>query len=98
MDTKKRSWAKSIVWRVIGILLLGLIAYLITGDLTEMTLITILFHGIRLVLYYYHERAWERIDWGKMKHPLAEIPVNQPLAPDDMETIVERLRELGYIE
>jgi len=98
MDTKERSWAKSIVWRVIGILLLGMIAYLITGNLTEMTLITILFHGIRLVLYYYHERAWERVDWGKMKHPLAEIPMNQPLAPDDMQTIVERLRELGYVE
>ncbi|HEY72560.1 MAG: hypothetical protein DRJ03_04920 [Chloroflexi bacterium] len=98
MDTKKRSWAKSIVWRVIGILLLGLIAYLITGDLTEMTLITVLFHGIRLVLYYYHERTWERIAWGKVKHPLAGIPVKQPLAPKDMDIVVERLRELGYVE
>ncbi|RLC91273.1 MAG: hypothetical protein DRI77_14010 [Chloroflexi bacterium] len=98
MDTKKRSWAKSIVWRLIGIVLLGLISYLITGDLTEMTLITVLFHSIRLVLYYYHERAWERIAWGRVKHPLAEIPVKQSLTPEDMEAIVERLRELGYVE
>ena len=37
MDTKKRSWTKSIVWRVIGIVLLSVISYLITGDWKEMT-------------------------------------------------------------
>ena len=56
MDTKKRSWTKSIVWRVIGIVLLGVISYLITGNWKEMTSITVLFHGIRVVMYYYHER------------------------------------------
>ena len=61
MDTKKRSWAKSITWRVIGIILLGLISYLITGNWKEMTTITVLFHGIRMIMYYYHERLWERV-------------------------------------
>lgn len=98
MDTRKRSWTKSIVWRLIGIVLLGIIAYLVTGDWKEMSLITIMFHGLRLVLYYYHERAWERISWGRAKHPLASIPVKQRLAPDDMEVVVERLRELGYVD
>jgi len=98
VDTKKRSWTKSIVWRLIGILLLGLIAYLITSDLTEMTLITILFHTIRLVLYYYHERAWERIPWGRVKHPLAAIPVKQQLTPEDMKIVQEHLRQLGYVD
>jgi len=55
MDTRKRSWAKSIVWRLIGIVLLGLISYLVTDDLKDMSIITALFHGIRVVLYYYHE-------------------------------------------
>jgi uncharacterized membrane protein len=98
MDTRKRSWTKSIVWRLIGILLLGLIAYLITGDLAEMTLITLLFHSIRLVLYYYHERAWERISWGRVKHPLATIPVKHKLTPQDMQVVVERLKQMGYVD
>ncbi len=98
MDTKKRSWTKSIVWRLIGILLLGSISYLITGDLKEMTWITGLFHSIRLILYYYHERAWERISWGRKKHPLATIPVTQQLAPEDMDIVIERLKEMGYID
>ncbi|HEY68170.1 MAG: hypothetical protein DRI79_01005 [Chloroflexi bacterium] len=98
MDTRKRSWAKSIVWRLIGIVLLGLISYLVTGDWKEMSVITILFHSIRVILYYYHERAWEHISWGRVKHPLAEIPVKQPLAPEDMETVKEQLRHLGYVD
>lgn len=98
MDTKKRSWAKSIVWRVIGIVLLGSISYLVTGDWKKMSLITILFHGIRVILYYYHERVWERISWGRVKHPLAEMPVNQPLTPKDMQILTEHLRQLGYVD
>ena len=98
MDTKKRSVVKSIVWRVIGIVLLGVIAYWITGDWKEMSMITVLFHTIRLVLYYYHERLWERISWGKLKHPLAELPVQKKLTPDDLKIVEEKLKSLGYIE
>ena len=43
MDTPIRSWAKSITWRVIGIVLLGLITYLITHDWKEMAVITVVF-------------------------------------------------------
>ena len=98
MDTKKRSMVKSVTWRAIGVILLGVISYLITGDLKEMTVITLLFHSIRLVLYYYHERWWERISWGKIKRPLAELPVNKKLTPEDLEIVEEKLRSLGYIE
>ena len=89
---------KSITWRVIGIVLLGVIAYAITGDLAQMTVITILFHGIRLVLYYYHERVWERTSWGKIKHPLADLPVNDELTPEDMQMVHDKLKNLGYID
>lgn len=98
MDTKARSWVKSIVWRVIGIVLLGLISYLITGDLKEMSIITVLFHGIRVILYYFHERWWERISWGRVKHPLANIPVCRSLDPEDLRVVEEKLKALGYIE
>ena len=98
MDTKKRSWAKSIIWRVIGIILLGAISYLITGNWKEMTSITVLFHGIRVIMYYYHERLWERVSWGRLQHPLAELLVKSELTPEDIEVIRERLKHLGYLE
>ncbi len=67
VDSKTRSWVKSIVWRVMGIVILGALAWLFTRDWQETTLITITFHAIRLVLYYFHERAWEGIGWGRKK-------------------------------
>ena len=98
MDSRKRSVVKSITWRVIGVILLGIISYLITGNWKQMTIITILFHGIRLVMYYYHERLWERISWGKSKHPLAMLPVREELSPEDLEVVKNKLESLGYID
>jgi len=98
MDTKRRSWVKSITWRVFGIILLGVVSYSITKSWKAMTTITVLFHGIRLILYYYHERIWERISWGKIKHPLAHLPVTRNLTPEDLEIVREKLRGLGYID
>jgi uncharacterized membrane protein len=98
MDTKRRSWVKSVTWRMIGIVLLGLVSYLITNDWKTMTKITVLFHGIRVILYYYHERIWERISWGKILHPLAELPVTTKLTPEDMQIVRDKLKALGYID
>jgi uncharacterized membrane protein len=98
MDTKTRSWAKSIVWRIIGIALLGVIAYAITGNWKEMTIITVLFHTIRMVLYYCHERIWERVSWGRLRHPLSELPVKEKPTPEDFKIIAAKLKELGYMD
>ncbi len=98
MDTPKRSWMKSITWRIIGVVLLGLISYFITKNWKEMAIITVIFHGIRVVLYYYHERIWDRISWGRMKHPLEDLPVTDELTPEDLEAVKEKLKSLGYID
>ena len=62
-----------------------------------MTIIALLYHGMQVVIYYFPERAWERVPWGQMRHPLATIPVKRELAPEDMEIVVERLRNMGYV-
>ena len=98
MDTRTRSWVKSLVWRVIGIILLGAIVYFITGDWKEMTIITVLFHGIRMIMYYFHERIWEHISWGKVRHPLADLPVKDKPAPEDLKIITAKLKELEYMD
>lgn len=90
---------KSLTWRIFGIVLLAVITYFTTGgSLKEMTIITVLFHGIRFVLYYYHERFWERVQWGRLTHPLANLPVKGELTPADMEAVREKLRQLGYMD
>ncbi len=63
-EARKRSIAKAVSYRVICIIMLSLITYLITGDLLQMTYIVVVFQSIQMVIYYFHERAWERIKWG----------------------------------
>lgn len=93
METHLRSWAKSISWRIIGIVILGAISYAFTRNWEQTTWITVIFHSLRLVLYYFHERWWERISWGKIKHPLSHLPVKEDLTPEDHEAIRNFLRE-----
>jgi len=87
LETHARAWVKSIVWRILGIAILGVIAWLVTHSWKEMTIITIIFHGVRVILYYVHERIWELISWGRIKHPLSILPVNKELTPEDLKVV-----------
>ena len=61
----KRSLAKTISWRIVGTLATILISWIITGTLALAFSIGVIELISKLVLYYYHERAWNRIKWGK---------------------------------
>jgi uncharacterized membrane protein len=97
-ETHARAWIKSIVWRLLGIVILGAISWIITHSWREMSLITILFHSIRVVLYYLHERVWEKIHWGRIKHPLSVLPVRKALTPEDLSLVRSQLKKLGYLD
>lgn len=97
MDTNLRSLIKSISWRLIGIVLLGLISYWITNNLKEMTIITLIFHSIRFVLYYFHERIWEHISWGKYRSPLCKIHINRNLSDEEQRSVQELLSSFGLL-
>lgn len=64
METKKRSLAKMISWRVVGIIFWPTISYMITGDWIETGWLTGAFLFMT-GMYYIHERFWDRIKWGK---------------------------------
>lgn len=67
LDTHKRSWAKAISWRIIAFFVLGAVSWLFTHNWSQTTGITIVYAGIQVVLYYFHERYWERVNWGRKK-------------------------------
>lgn len=66
-ETNLRSWTKSLVWRLFGFVILGIITFLYTGSWTESIEISSVFNVIRFFLYYVHERIWAGIEWGKIK-------------------------------
>lgn len=61
----KRSIVKTISWRVIGTITTVMISWLITGTLALAFSIGIVELTSKLVLYYFHERTWNKIKWGK---------------------------------
>jgi len=65
IDLKIRSWVKSFTWRIIGVLILLPLTYVFTGNWESAGGITLSFNVIRMLLYYFHERAWENISWGR---------------------------------
>ena len=64
-DNIKRSLLKTISWRIIGTLDTILISWAITGALTLAFSIGFVELVTKMVLYYFHERAWNKINWGR---------------------------------
>lgn len=63
--SRKRSLLKSITWRVIASLDTFIIAWFITGKLSWAGSIASLEILTKTFLYYFHERGWNYIFWGK---------------------------------
>ena len=61
----KRSIVKTISWRALGTIATIIISYIITGTLTLAFSIGFIELISKLLLYYFHERAWNKINWGK---------------------------------
>ncbi|HIJ51527.1 MAG TPA: DUF2061 domain-containing protein [Planctomycetes bacterium] len=51
----------------------------------------------KVMCYYMHERLLSFISFGKKEHLLSSLPVERPLNEQDMQTIKDKLQELGYI-
>ena len=64
-ETLKRSLLKTISWRVIGSLDTVVIAYLITNEVNDALTIGGIELISKMVLYFFHERTWNTIPWGK---------------------------------
>ena len=60
-----RSFVKSISWRIIGTLDTILISWMITGTLSMAFAIGSVEMVTKMVLYFFHERVWNTIKWGK---------------------------------
>ena len=60
-----RSIAKSISWRVVGTIDTILISWIVTGTLTMAFSIGTIELVTKMLLYFFHERVWNSISWGK---------------------------------
>ncbi len=65
--SKKRHIAKTLTWRAVGTIDTMILAWIISGD----PMVGLQVGGAevvtKMILYYFHERAWYRIDYGLNK-------------------------------
>ncbi len=73
MESHIRSIAKAMTWRTGGTVVTFFVAWVVTGDLSLAAGIGILDTVIKLGAFYVHERAWNRLSFGKKKPPEYQI-------------------------
>jgi uncharacterized membrane protein len=73
MDTHSRSIAKAVSYRLLGSAVTGLIFYALTGQPTLSLGAGLLDVVIKIIVYFIHERLWDRISFGRVKPPEYEI-------------------------
>ncbi len=64
-ETSIRSIAKTISWRIAGSASTFTIAYLVTGSAGISSGIAVTQMIVNTVLYWFHERLWNKVTWGK---------------------------------
>lgn len=73
MESHARSIIKALSWRVIATVVTFLVAWIFTGTIDMAIKIGLLDTSIKLAAYYFHERAWIRLNFGKLQQPEYQI-------------------------
>jgi uncharacterized membrane protein len=64
-STPKRSIAKAVCWETVSNLVCFLLAWATFGDFGGCAVFSIICFGVKLVMFYYHERLWHQIPFGR---------------------------------
>ncbi|MGF3523090.1 MAG: DUF2061 domain-containing protein [Candidatus Bathyarchaeia archaeon] len=63
-ELRKRSLAKTVSWRVICVVVSVVTAFAFTGKWDLAVAVGSVYNVVTMILYYFHERFWNRIKWG----------------------------------
>lgn len=64
-ELPSRSLVKTVSWRITGSGATFLISYLISGDFSIAGTIAVVQMFANTLLYFVHERIWNKITWGR---------------------------------
>lgn len=63
--TRARSFTKSLSYRIFGTITSWAVVFVITGKGSLATLVAFWETVVKVAVYYWHERAWNNIKWGR---------------------------------
>jgi len=67
VETKVRSIAKTISWRIVATLTTIFLVFIFTGNIVISTSVGALEVFSKILIYYIHERMWNLTDFGREK-------------------------------
>jgi uncharacterized membrane protein len=67
IDSPSRSLVKAVSWRITGSGTTFLISYIISGNFTVAGSIASVQLIANTLLYFVHERVWDRVQWGRKR-------------------------------
>ena len=68
-ETKKRSILKAISWRTWATLTTAILVFMFTGEFALAITVGLLEVFAKMALYFFHERLWQKIGFGKKEVP-----------------------------
>lgn len=69
MESPSRSIAKAVSYRIIGTLTTTLVVFVALGRLDVAATVGIVDTFVKIFIYIAHERAWNRITYGREQNP-----------------------------
>ena len=73
VETRRRSIAKAVSYRIVGTLVTAVVTYALTRELLFAMQLGLIDTLAKLGLFYIHERAWMKIGYGKLPPPDYQI-------------------------
>ena len=73
-DKHYRSLIKAISWRVTGTVDTIVVSYFVTGKVKTALAIGLVEVFTKIMLYYCHERVWEKLSFGRVQQPKGDKP------------------------
>ena len=70
-----RSVVKAISWRTVGTIDTIVVSYFITGNLIMAASIGSVEVLTKMALYYFHDRAWNKLSFGKIKETVNDYQI-----------------------
>ena len=64
-ETPVRSVIKAVSWRVIGTIDTLVVSWFVVEDAATASAIASIDFVTKMILYFFHERAWNSIKWGR---------------------------------
>jgi adenylylsulfate kinase len=73
MDTHRRSFLKTISWRVVATIVTCIVAYIVTSRVDFAITVGLGDSLVKFFTYYLHERMWSKIRFGQVRPPEYQI-------------------------